>query len=168
MLDPWMGPTLDAPRPWVGDLVVMARRIRLDADVVAEALAGASTTLSETPLDLGEEGRLQLLTPFSSVEHSETSWNARARLHGHRHRLHRSTSVHITISTWSSDACELWLRPTARAPQIWGIRRLRRYLTLANLAADELERRLGSWSRPHLATASSQAAAPEGSLSTAA
>jgi hypothetical protein len=133
-----------APRrgPQIDTLVVVSRLIKVPIDEISPALGGDRTTGRATaPIALDGAGSLALMTPFTWAERTRT-WRGRGRLYGRGLRLARFTRVEIEVSAWSNEASHVALRPLARSPHTWGLRRLRRYLDLAHRAVDELERTL--------------------------
>jgi hypothetical protein len=134
-------------RAWLAELPVQSRRIRVADDDLAGALAEVALPLLTAPLVLGTIGSLHVIEPFSREPRS-SSWAGRARLVGRGPRLVRSARVHLTVGVHADGVHELWLRPVARSPHHWGVRRLRRHIALARLAADELERRIQAAARP--------------------
>jgi hypothetical protein len=101
----------------------------LDDHDVQERLAEVS---------LGDLGRLTIDLPLRRIDGPYQAWRGRGRLHGRGPRVARSTRVDLELTPWSATAVELRLLPTHPHPSRWGRRRLRRYLDLAHLAADQL------------------------------
>lgn len=132
----WMMPP-PAPKrgPRIGTLVVVSRLIKVPTEDIDAALRAHGTA----PIDLDGAGSLVLTAPLTWSERTR-SWGGRGRLQGRGLRLPTSfTRVEIEVSAWSDRASELSLRPVARSPHRWGLRRLRRYLDLAHRAADALD-----------------------------
>jgi hypothetical protein len=120
------------------ELVGVSRVLAVADDRLAATLATIDPGL---PHQVGDAGRMTFLTPFEPGS-SPGHWRARARLHGRGPRLVPYATVELDVWPWSRDASEVHVRPVARAPHAWGVRRLRRYLTLAPLATEALVQRL--------------------------
>ena len=133
-----------APRrgPQLSTLVVVSRLIKVPIDDIGPALGGDGAVGRGTaPIALDGAGSLVLTTPFTWAERTRT-WRGQGRLYGRGLRLTRFTRVEIEVTAWSRQASDVSLRPVARSPHTWGLRRLRRYLDLAHRAAEVLDRAL--------------------------
>jgi len=121
---------------------VVSRLIKVPIDEIGPALGGDGTGARGTaPIALDGAGSLMLTTPFTWADRTRT-WRGHGRLYGRGLRLTRFTRVEIEVSAWSNEASDVSLRPLARSPHTWGLRRLHRYLDLAHRAVDELGRAL--------------------------
>lgn len=120
--------------PHVIELVGVSRVLAVPTDHLPATLAGldAGTTISA-----GRAGRLVFDTPFEPAS-TPGRWRARARVHLRGARLVPHARVELELSPWGEGASDLHVRPLARRPQAWGIRRLRRYLASAPLATEAL------------------------------
>lgn len=132
----------------ISDLVGISQLVAVRRSHLAPILAAVSGD-GTADLALSDVGRLRFVTPFAPVRSTSDRWAASARLYGRGPRLARYARVEVEVAPWSHHASELRIRPTARAPHAWGVRRLHRYLDLSRLAADELTARF----REHSAVA---------------
>lgn len=117
--------------------------------VIASALGSGSAGA----FDLGDAGFLVLDGPFRTARWLlhltgvPPTLTAPATLRDRHGR--RVCGVEVELSSWSHTASEVAVRPTARRPNSWTSRKLRRYFASAHAAADLLGRELTllSWAR---------------------
>ncbi len=82
-----------------------------------------------------ERGGLVIDEPFRLIDISPAwRWRAEARLVNARGRT--VARVELELGPWSTDDCELLLRPRTVHPDRWGARRLRRYFAHAQPRVD--------------------------------
>lgn len=118
---------------------VLQRRVNQPLADIQRGLADRTGLVPNGTLDLESDGFLCIpeplhpVRPYSSRQPVPT-WCGTAHLLTSRRRL--VATVEVEVSAWSDDATNLTIRPVAQHPERWRAWRLRRYFTLAHLAAD--------------------------------
>lgn len=130
------------PAPTI-EWVTVSRRVDRPPSRVGSMLSHPATTNRLRSVELASRGRLEL-GPFAPVPGAARGWRAAGRLVVRGPRLVRHARISVSVTAWTSGACEVRLEPFARRPLTWGARRQRRYFGLAHDAADLLWRILSA------------------------
>jgi len=120
---------------------IVQRRINAPSHRVLRTISNPGVFGAGCVLAADREGSLRLDEAFRRIDLApRTTWCADARLlvpAGHTIAV-----VELELGPWSVDDTELLIRPRARNPQRWSVRRMRRYFHHAHRRADDIARLL--------------------------
>jgi hypothetical protein len=130
---------------------IVQRRINAPAHRVLRTISNPEVFGAECVLAADREGSLRLDEAFRRIDLApRTTWCANARLLSPT--SHTIVVVELELGPWSLDDTELVIRPGARNPQRWSVRRMRRYFDHAHRRADDFARLLARTSSIERAT----------------
>jgi hypothetical protein len=135
-----------APLYW-SELEVVSRRVSLPPRRVQELLFDVTVFPAGATFDIDGLEAWRLDSAFFPDEWSGESACAKARLLRRERHLERTCRIELEIGAWTTQLCELRVRPAAHHIERWTGRRQRRYFALAHLCADDIVRRIGAAAR---------------------
>jgi hypothetical protein len=125
---------------WRPEDVVVSRRIPVPFGALVRCLADPDVISGHAfgaEFDVSDVRPLPMATMVSG-------WRARATLRRRGKRFVRLPAVEINVGAWSKSVSEFRIFPLTHRAHRWGVRRSRRYLKVANGAADSLASRFST------------------------
>ncbi len=120
---------------------IVQRRIHVPSHRVLRTISNPGVFGAGCVLAADSEGSLRLDEAFRRVDLApRTTWCSDARLLSPAG--HTIAVVELELGPWSVDDTEVVIRPRARNPQRWSVRRMRRYFHHAHRRADDIARLL--------------------------